>query len=449
MKKRFLVAMSLLLISATLLGTASFAWFSMNTDVSVDGIEVEAYSDSLFLEISTDNVDYNTAVTLSDGAQVLRLAKHVLIGSSYYTLDVDDADKATGYYTTDTDMTKTYKKIADSADSYHKYVKVPADELEVGSALAGLCQGLVFTATAANATAENGVDYYKFVEGKYVPQSLVLGSSAKGLYTITAGSTTPLTDGNYAGTGKFFANDGGYYEVTGTLTTGTDLSAYYIIDTDDVTEVNTNLDSVNGDVYLAKTGGASDVGYAYVGNLTDADLTKMPDMLYFGRAYSDIIGDEDLGTVNDGGDPTDTLSIIKSANLDKYRYASTIYLRNALNTNNSENLQATVNVGGATNPLAPALRVLLVVSNADTGEFVNVAYYDNGSPSSLTYGVTGTDDNIVDVLLGNKAETLKVDILVYFDGTDEIANNENIEAGVLDGNSVEIKFTIDNHDYNN
>ncbi len=44
--KKFLIAVCLLLVSATLLGTASFAWFSMNTEVSVDGIEVEAYSDA-------------------------------------------------------------------------------------------------------------------------------------------------------------------------------------------------------------------------------------------------------------------------------------------------------------------------------------------------------------------------------------------------------------------
>ena len=71
--KRLIFALSLLLISATILGTASFAWFSMNTEVAVDGIEVEAYSDALFLEISTDGSDYDTSVTLENAKKTLRV----------------------------------------------------------------------------------------------------------------------------------------------------------------------------------------------------------------------------------------------------------------------------------------------------------------------------------------------------------------------------------------
>ena len=65
--KKLIIAVCLLLISAVMVGTASFAWFSMNTEVGVDGIEVEAYSDALFLQISEDGSDYDTSVTLGNG----------------------------------------------------------------------------------------------------------------------------------------------------------------------------------------------------------------------------------------------------------------------------------------------------------------------------------------------------------------------------------------------
>ena len=70
--KSLFIAICLLVVSATMLGTASFAWFSMNTEVAVDGIEVEAYSDSLFLEISKEKADnYNTSVSFAGEKEYL------------------------------------------------------------------------------------------------------------------------------------------------------------------------------------------------------------------------------------------------------------------------------------------------------------------------------------------------------------------------------------------
>ena len=58
--KRLIPALAMLLVSAILLGTSTFAWFSMNTTVSATNMQITAKSDSVFLLIS------NTNTTASD-----------------------------------------------------------------------------------------------------------------------------------------------------------------------------------------------------------------------------------------------------------------------------------------------------------------------------------------------------------------------------------------------
>lgn len=52
--RKLLPAIAMLLISAVMMSTASFAWFSMNTQVSATGMQIEAKSDQTFLLISAD-----------------------------------------------------------------------------------------------------------------------------------------------------------------------------------------------------------------------------------------------------------------------------------------------------------------------------------------------------------------------------------------------------------
>ncbi|HBR31143.1 MAG TPA: hypothetical protein DD733_03560 [Clostridiales bacterium] len=52
--KKLLPALALLLVSAVLLSTASYAWFSMNTQVTATGMDITAKSDSVFLLIGQD-----------------------------------------------------------------------------------------------------------------------------------------------------------------------------------------------------------------------------------------------------------------------------------------------------------------------------------------------------------------------------------------------------------
>ncbi len=436
--KRLLFAVCLLIVSATLLGTASYAWFSMNTEVNVDGIRVEAYSDSLFLEISKtkDAPAYETAVDFTSVGEVaLRLAKHGFVNGNAVTLTAASATALGSNYEGQPGI---YKLVAETVDSYEKYVlAVEGVDLKLGTSVTGLYKNLAFALAGAGVTGNGSTTFYEIKEGKYVPVVLNSGVSAKGYYTLTAGTAelddTYYTAADKAANAKFYAvNGGAYIDVTSTLEVGTDLSAFYTISATPIS-ASTAADTP---VYLTSTG--FDVGavdptaakeYAYLCDFTSVE--EIEAALYFGRAYSDVIADGDQG---------DTLSIIKKNNIANYAYKQVVYIRNAENTNNSKNLTATVKVGGAANDISKALRVLLVVNDA-SGNLVNTAYYDNNDPTDCTF-------DIIDLLLGNRQETLEVEIYVYFDGTDEIAENSKIKAGILDGQTVSIAFNVDDHAYN-
>ena len=64
--KKLIPALCMLLVSAILLGTSTYAWFSMSTEVSATGMEVTAVSDAIFLEISaTEAGTYATSAAQS------------------------------------------------------------------------------------------------------------------------------------------------------------------------------------------------------------------------------------------------------------------------------------------------------------------------------------------------------------------------------------------------
>ena len=67
--KKLIPALCMLLVSAVMLGSTTFAWFSMNTTVTASGMKVEAKSDAKFLQIKNtgawNDTDAFTSVTLT------------------------------------------------------------------------------------------------------------------------------------------------------------------------------------------------------------------------------------------------------------------------------------------------------------------------------------------------------------------------------------------------
>lgn len=53
--KKLIPALAMLLVSAILLGTSTYAWFSMNTTVTATGMQIKAVSDDTYLLISATN----------------------------------------------------------------------------------------------------------------------------------------------------------------------------------------------------------------------------------------------------------------------------------------------------------------------------------------------------------------------------------------------------------
>ena len=66
--RKLIPAVAMLLISAIMLSTSSFAWFSMNSTVTADGMTVKAESNEVFLEIAKTDGAFKTAVTYTDSA---------------------------------------------------------------------------------------------------------------------------------------------------------------------------------------------------------------------------------------------------------------------------------------------------------------------------------------------------------------------------------------------
>ena len=79
MSKTILPALAMLIVSAVMLSTASFAWFAIGSQVTVNGMTVGVKSDSAFLVIGTSaditEQSYNTiAVSLNTSADLIPVA---------------------------------------------------------------------------------------------------------------------------------------------------------------------------------------------------------------------------------------------------------------------------------------------------------------------------------------------------------------------------------------
>ena len=476
--RKLTLALCLLLISATLLGTASFAWFSMNTEVDVDGIEVEAYSDSIFLEIATEKTGtYADSVSFAGEKKYLRVAKHGFV-SAAYTLEAELISAPTTY-----ESTKTYYEKIELADSNYKYVL--ATGLTGPSSVKDLYMNPTFVEiTDDNAKMVTGETYYEKLGSQFVKKAYVLDAPAVGLYTLapvytviddadakavsgttyyqftgsvytdvtstltpdtspvngyyTAAPIAPQADGAvYDGSSTYYKLDGENYLRVDNLNLGSDVKGYYTLKNTPTPIAADKLDEVTGEVFV-KSDAAEE--YSLLGDF--AAPTDINNMLYFGRAYSDTL---------DNGDADDTLNIIKDGTspdyLSNYRYAKTVFIRNGEGTTEARNLQANFTVDG-NHAITDAVRVVLVVYDVteSTPVYLTNVEYSNKT-GAVTYG-DGTRENIVNLLKGNEAQTLQVDLYVYYDGTDDSVKNKTTDILNLTGDTIKIEFTVDGRDYN-
>ena len=420
---KILGATAMLLVSVLMLGTASFAWFAMNTRSVADGLTVEAYTDSNFLEISKNGSVYDTDITYdTNNTGTLRLITYKRFNASEIVSGLV-ATAGTGTYVTG-DTNKYYKAV--EADMGTNYIYVPmTSETHGASSTAGLVKDPVFTLVTEERLGDDGKKYFKLEKNAYVRIDNPETISVKGYYVGVYGDAEP-TGSEYTGSGTYYSWDGTKFSKVSGLHVGADLSQYYTITSNTVT-LTENQKGDGLTVYYLKNGN----DYSYVGTVSNEEYVK--NYIYWGRAYSDKADEEQADN---------TLSIIDEANAKEYYLQQTLFLRQAEGTNLANNLRVEeIRIGGATNALNDALRVLLVASSSSDPTNIVTSLYDAG---------TGTFDNqlLFAKLLGNEAETITVDVYIFFDGTDPVAKNTTMVGATLNGQSVEIEFAIDELPYN-
>lgn len=113
--KKIIPALCMLLVSAVLLGTSTFAWFSINNQVTAGGMNVSATSNTQFLVISSSNtlgtdtnlatvtktsggVDGNKVYPCAQATEANKPATGLAVGDWYtaQSKDFDDAADLTG-----------------------------------------------------------------------------------------------------------------------------------------------------------------------------------------------------------------------------------------------------------------------------------------------------------------------------------------------------------------
>ena len=491
---KILAATSMLLVSVIMLGTATYAWFAMNTRSVANGLTVEAYSDSNFLEIrSNEDNTFGINTTFQDASGLLRLVTPKFMkNGEIVTLSVTAPTDT--YY----DGTGTYYKKGDSdigAGTNYNYLYVDPSELVASTSTANLYMDLVFVVETSDKPVNTNGDktqYYEFSKNVYTGVALN-NESAKGLYKVgyyakasatyvdgttyyskTNGKFTklaidnsfdtsnmssyyvivtgniPNTGAAYDGVSAFFKNIGDasspVYERVSDITYGTELAEYYVVD-ETVVDMANNPTSDGQSVYYLKNdikdsqGNILYTDYSYIGVLPSG--TILANYLYWGRAYSNdptkVQENNTLNIINPNGTDDDAVT--------NYYLAKTLYLRQAEGTNNASNLRIEdVRIGGAKNELSNALRVLFVAYSEHDPDTLVTYIYDHENDNEN--GNSAESEVLFSTLLGNEAETITVEVYVYFDGTDTDANNAQVAGAVLNGQTIEIEFAIDELNYN-
>ena len=442
--RRIIISMAMLLISALLLGTASYAWFAMNTQTSVDGFEVEAYTDSLFLEISqSKEIGYGVETTFAADSRDLRLVTALYNTGKLVELSVADG---TGTYNATNNGTYYEKVASDYGTNAYNYIDVTA-KLVKASETSGMLMNPTFTLVKVHGAPAG--DVYELDTKTHI-FTKVTTEDAYGYYTVTYTAAGTYYDGQ--STYYIESADGKTLTPATGLVVGSDLSQYYTVTAADADANNARSDGET-EYYLVNTvNGKSD--YSYVGTIPED--TVLNDYLFWGRAYSTDANDVQANNTLQILNPTAGTGEIDPDTNDPRNYylAKTVYLRCAEGTNHASNLVIDeVILGGMNNAMTGALRVLFVATSSADADAnatpakparISTCLYDAGT-GAFTYS---NGSNLFGTVLGNEAETIRVDIYIYFDGTDEDAKNSTIAGKLLNGQSVEIKFGIDELVYN-
>ena len=490
--KKVLIATCLLLVSAVLLGTASFAWFGMNTDSTASGLEVTASSDSFYLLISEDDIDYAADFEFTgDTTKTLGLATYKFFNETeLYTISNVNAGDSTVYYD---GATVYYVRTSSDKPGEFNYIKV---ELTEATDTEGYFRDTYFEKVTTEGKV--GTDMYFELSGSTYTQVTGAETSTKGLYKIycykapadsifksevtyysydeatatyskldTSDDTTfiagvtdmsnyfvkkydiandaEIADSKYNGKSTYYKYSSGNksYTVVSDLTLGTLITdEYYTATFTQIAPVTaTQTGDASTEYYLLNKNGKD---YTYVGTVAENQILE--NYLYWARSYSNdpalVEGDNTLNVTDNG----------INAGAVNYYLQKTVFIKQANGTNNATNLRVSgVEVGGLTNDLTDAMRVLFVATSSADETAISTAIYDVGEKKfydAITGDIMnddGSEATLFAQLLGDEAEKVTVQVYIYFEGKDDAAKNTD---AILTGQTVEFTFAIDDHEYN-
>lgn len=92
--KKLIPALCLLLISAILMGTSTYAWFSMNTQVTATGMQVKAQAEGGIVISNEAKAEWSASATASHYSVAELVPTSTADGSSWYHAVSDDANNA-------------------------------------------------------------------------------------------------------------------------------------------------------------------------------------------------------------------------------------------------------------------------------------------------------------------------------------------------------------------
>ena len=429
-QRKLLFSVIMLLVSAVMLSTASFAWFSMNTTVYVDGIEFEAYSDSLFLQISENREDgYADNITVNNGDKSLRPSAIAFLPNEGAW--VPTFAPATGVY--DPNSTQLiYARVgkADANDSYSNPDYVVVNGLLNGaSSVAGYYNETAgqigFSVVTVPQEPQAGVKYYVKEGNSYVPKAASEITDVYGYYTVTLGNPCAANETYISGNRYFEVHHNGIISPVGGLINADSLNGYYVV----ASESRAQIAMANGNYFVKNNNG----DYISLGNI-EAGVKLDSTYKYCYRAYSDKLN------VSQGENLTAVIDESKYTvdNIPYYLY-DVVYLRMADGAGTGDNLKVSAVSVSGTDSLNDAIRVLFVATNG-AGQ-VSRVIYDN-----RTGTITHMDGNVLfSKILGDEAETVKVEMYVYYDGTDDaVVTNGEVN---FSGHKIRCEFSIDVPEY--
>ena len=261
--KRLIWSALLLLVAAVMLGTSTFAWFSMNTQVSATGMQVVAKSDSTYLLISSTNSTASAiqaensgngfttvALTVSDNDAKVYPSRPALSSAEAAYLTV-----AAGHYKTDGSLIATAGVQVDTAEKAGTVTNWYTANAQSSGA-----------STIDSATAKQLASFDSFVIRKTVYLTVASGANDANNLTVTP-TITQKGAGSDISAVKVLVVTGTNYVILSSANNGTPISIH---ETSNQTVTDTTVVTVN--IYIYYDGEDSNVYTNNTANLTGATI---------------------------------------------------------------------------------------------------------------------------------------------------------------------------------